>query len=172
MNLTAAAALSRITSTGEDFRMLQATTNRVAAHTPTAINEGIRRRTEDSIAYLAEHPEEIDERLGELDREWDIERVIETNASALALTGVILGATTDRRFLIVPAVVTAFLLQHALQGWCPPVPILRRLGVRTASEIAEERYALKHLRGDFAEPVSASAAAATRAPDVLAAVRQ
>jgi hypothetical protein len=45
--------------------------------------------------------------------------------------------------------VTGFLLQHAIQGWCPPVPILRRLGFRTADEINRERYALKALRGDF-----------------------
>jgi hypothetical protein len=31
---------------------------------------------------------------------------------------------------ILPALVTAFLFQHAVQGWCPPVPILRRLGFR------------------------------------------
>jgi hypothetical protein len=30
------------------------------------------------------------------------------------------------------------------------VPILRRLGFRMASEIEQERYALKALRGDFA----------------------
>jgi hypothetical protein len=41
------------------------------------------------------------------------------------------------------------LLQHAVQGWCPPIPILRRLGFRTADEINRERYALKALRGDF-----------------------
>ena len=38
---------------------------------------------------------------------------------------------------------------HGLQGWCPPVPFLRRMGFRTASEIDYERYALKALRGDF-----------------------
>jgi hypothetical protein len=31
------------------------------------------------------------------------------------------------------------------------VPLFRRLGFRTASEIDEERYALKALRGDFAD---------------------
>jgi hypothetical protein len=46
--------------------------------------------------------------------------------------------------------VTAFLFQHAVQGWCPPVPILRRLGFRTVTEIEQERHALKALRGDFA----------------------
>jgi hypothetical protein len=49
----------------------------------------------------------------------------------------------------VPAVVTTFLLQHALQGWCPPVPFFRKRGVRTMREIDTERYALKALRGDF-----------------------
>jgi hypothetical protein len=57
----------------------------------------------------------------------------------------------DRRFVAVPLVVTGFLLQHALQGWCPPLPVLRRLGVRTAREIERERTALKALRGDFDE---------------------
>lgn len=85
-----------------------------------------------------------------MDEEWDIERAIECNASALAFTGVVLGATSDRRWLILPAMVTSFLFQHAVQGWCPPVPVLRRMGFRTAHEIEEERQALKALRGDFA----------------------
>ena len=55
----------------------------------------------------------------------------------------------DRRFYLLPAAVAGFLLQHAVQGWCPPVPVFRRLGFRTAAEIDEERYALKALRGDF-----------------------
>jgi len=49
-----------------------------------------------------------------------------------------------------PAVVGTFLLQHAVQGWCPPLTVFRRLGFRTAGEIARERYALKAMRGDFA----------------------
>src|SRR5690606_16646712 len=99
--------------------------------------------------YFAEHPEEIDRRLKELDREWDIERALEANAAALAFTGILLGARTDRRWFLLPAAVTAFLFQHAVQGWCPPLPILRRFGFRTASEINKERYALKVLKGDF-----------------------
>jgi hypothetical protein len=91
----------------------------------------------------------VERRLEELDREWDIERTLEANAAAVSLFGVVLGASVGRRWLILPGFVAGFLLQHALQGWCPPVPLFRRLGVRTASEIAEERYALKALRGDF-----------------------
>ena len=79
---------------------------------------------------------------------WDIERTLEANASLVALIGLGLGAFVHRRFYLLPAVVAGFLLQHALQGWCPPLPVFRRLGVRTAREI-EERTTLKALRGDF-----------------------
>lgn len=149
--------------------MLPKTTDRVSSNTPAAINRRISRDVARSVAYYAGHPAEINERLDELDREWDIERVLEANASALALTGVVLGSTADRRFLILPALVTAFLLQHALQGWCPPVPLLRRLGIRTATEIEQERYALKVLRGDFSSEPKGDAA--ERAERVLEAVR-
>jgi hypothetical protein len=84
-----------------------------------------------------------------LDREWDIERTLEANAASVALIGLGLGTFLDRRLYVLPALVCGFLLQHAIQGWCPPVPLFRRLGVRTASEIDHERYALKALRGDF-----------------------
>lgn len=104
-------------------------------------------------------------RLRELDQEWDIERTLEANAATLALVGVVLGATNDRRWLWLPGLVTGFLLQHAVQGWCPPLPILRSLGVRTNREIDAERVALKALRGDFAGVHSAGdqAAAALQA---------
>ncbi len=129
--------------------MIPTTQNRVRQHTPDEVNERIDQEIEQRVQDLAAAPEEIDDRLRELDGEWDIERAIELNASTLALTGVVLGATTDRRFLILPALVTGFLLQHAVQGWCPPVPILRRMGFRTAQEIERERHMLKAVRGDY-----------------------
>ncbi len=125
------------------------TANRVPAHTDEEINRRIREETERRLAYYEAHPDEIPARLSALDQEWDIERTLEANAAALAFTGVLLGTTVDRRWLALPALVTTFLFQHAVQGWCPPLPILRRLGFRTADEINEERFALKALRGDF-----------------------
>ncbi len=101
-----------------------------------------------SLPYT-EHPEEIEQRLRELDEEWDIERTLEANATTLGLVGLGLGATVSRKYFFLPTVVLGFLLQHALQGWCPPVPLFRRLGVRTQTEIETERYALRALRGDF-----------------------
>ena len=72
-------------------------------------------------------------------------------AASFSLTGIVLGSTVDRRWYLLPTAVLSFLLLHAIQGWCPPLPILRALGIRTRQEIARERYALKALAGDFAE---------------------
>ncbi len=130
--------------------MLPATDQRVPQHTPDRYNAEIRRKTEANIArYAREGRGAIDRRLAELDQEWDIERVLEANAASVALVGVGLAALVNRKFLLLPALVGGFLLQHALQGWCPPVPLFRRLGVRTSAEINQERFALKSLRGDF-----------------------
>ena len=153
--------------------MLPATTHRVALNTDETINERIRRRTEQSVVLCAAAgPEVIERRLAELDHEWDIERTLEANASSLVLLGLGLGAFVDRRYLALPAVVGGFLLQHALQGWCPPVPVLRRLGFRTQSEIDEERYALKALRGDFRETESVTASSHESVRRLLSVVRR
>lgn len=129
--------------------MLPDTTSRVTDNTADAINERIENAISDSVAYHATHLGDIDLRLAELDREWDIERTLEANAAGFSLLGLTLAVTVNRRWLALPAGVAAFLMQHALQGWCPPVVLFRRLGVRTAAEIARERFALKALRGDF-----------------------
>jgi hypothetical protein len=129
--------------------MISDTVNRVAEHTPPEVNEKIQSKTEMNIKFYGAHPEIIGQRLEELDREWDIERLLEANGSALLLLGLALGIFVDRKWLAVPALVGGFCLQHAVQGWCPPIEVFRRRGVRTATEIEEERIALKAIRGDF-----------------------
>ena len=130
--------------------MTPATTTRVQEYTDEAVNERIHQQTKRNIAYFAGKGRNgINRRLEELDREWDVERLLEANAASIALLGFGLGAFVDRRFFVLPAMVVGFLLQHAVQGWCPPIPVLRRLGIRIASEIATERYSLKVIRGDF-----------------------
>ena len=145
---------------------MTSTIDRVPRHTSEDINRRIQQDIRTSVRHYAQHTHEIPRRLRELREEWDIERAIEANASALAFTGTVLGATGDRRWFALPALVTAFLFQHAIQGWCPPVPVLRRLGFRTAHEIEQERTALMALRGDF----DGVAAAPDKAGRALAAV--
>jgi hypothetical protein len=126
--------------------------DRVRANTAEEINRQIDRDIEIRVREYSHRTEsEITRRINELERELDIERLLETNASLLAFIGLVLGITRNRKWLMVPGIVLPFLFQHAIQGWCPPVPILRRLGVRTRDEINREKYALKALRGDFDE---------------------
>jgi len=124
--------------------------DRVREHTAPEINQRIDQETVDSISLYrhADHAV-IARRLEKLDHEWDMERILETNASSLVLFGVLMGAFVNKWWLLLPFIVASFLLLHAIQGWCPPVPILRRRGVRTRREIDRERSALKLLRGDF-----------------------
>lgn len=126
---------------------LASSVGRVPLHTADSVNEVIRQTTERSISrYRNAAPEEIDRRLQQLDYEWDVERAIETNAALFSLGELALAALVNRRWLALPAAVSVFLLQHSLQGWCPPLPVLRRLGFRTSDEIQTEREALQRFR--------------------------
>lgn len=135
------------------------TSERVAQHSSSAANETIEAQMWERVSQLeGATREEIGERIEELRREWDIERVLEANAASIALLGIGLGTFVNRRWFALPAVVASFLLQHAVQGWCPPLPLFRKLGVRTAEEIHREILALKLMRGDFGQPTSAAVA--------------
>lgn len=139
--------------------------DRVRANTDPVINQRLDAETEHRIRlYANQDSAVIDQRLQELDREWDIERFLETNASGLMLGGLLLGATVSRKWFIIPFAVAGFLLQHAVQGYCPPVALLRSRGVRTRREIERERYGLKALRGDFDTALHDAKSGAAREP--------
>lgn len=125
--------------------------DRIREHSPTPLNERIDRATQRRVLRAGgESTTALSRRIEQLDGEWDMERVLETNASAIALSGVLLGLFVNRKFFIVPCIILPFLLQHATQGWCPPIPFFRSRGVRTRKEIDTEKVAVKALRGDFA----------------------
>jgi hypothetical protein len=108
------------------------------------IDERTRSAAVDALASGA-----IGERLTALEAEWDAERVLFTATGINVLLGLLLGWRVDRRWYAWVAGVGAFQLQHGLQGWCPPLAVIRRLGLRTRREIDEERHALKVCRGDY-----------------------
>lgn len=105
----------------------------------------------EEVEISASDPGRIEKRLSALEREWDIERMLEANASSLVVLGTLLGYLVNGWFYWIPLLVGGFLLQHAIQGWCPPIRLFRRLGFRTHAEIATEYYSLRALRGDFRE---------------------
>src|SRR5690349_15133463 len=57
---------------------------RVPEHTATDVNLAIAERTKESIAHYDDHREHIPRRLGELDREWDVERMLALGSSCIS----------------------------------------------------------------------------------------
>ncbi len=147
--------------------------DRVRANTPTSANQKIDEAITAQVNSYADQPiANISQRLEALEKEWDTERVLEMNASLLAFTGLILGIMVNQNWLWLTDLVLLFLFQHALQGWCPPLPIIRAFGVRTRNEIDQEKFALKALRGDFARvPAASEAESGDRARESLLAVK-
>lgn len=122
------------------------TNDRVRENTSKKALEKIDRKTEENIhRYGSQDRAAIRERIEALNREWDTERVLEVTSGINVLLGLALGLTVNRRWLLLSAVSSSFLVQHTLQGWCPPLPVIRSLGVRTKNEIEQERDALMEM---------------------------
>lgn len=120
--------------------------DRVRKVTSEEINQKIKDEIEKNTRYYSSrNADEIKDRIKTLEEEWDVERVLELNASLVALCGIILSSIHNKKWLIFSGIVTGFLAQHAIQGWCPPIPLFRRLKIRTQKEIETERHALLNI---------------------------
>ena len=125
-------------------------TDQVRRHTPARFNQRIDEATMKRVwQYARQPPATLAARIQELDREWDLERILETGAGTLALSGVLMSGLKSRRWLLVSASVLTLLLQHSLTRTSPLSDALRAFGVRTRREIDAEKYAMRMLRGDF-----------------------
>jgi hypothetical protein len=91
----------------------------------------------------------LNDELDTLEREWDIERALQLNGAAMALTGTVLAMTVNKKWMILPLIATAFLAQQSLMKWCPLKPLFQKLGFRDNNEIVREKMALKALKGQF-----------------------
>lgn len=135
-----------------EIRILPATTKRVQLNTCDSVNRKISEQTAQRIKELKDADSEtIAKRLEQLDYEWDIERMLETNAAVAVLLGSYLGFKGCKAWFLLPGLVGVFLLQHALQGWCPPVCLFRKMGIRTAEEINNEKIELQKLSGELVD---------------------
>ncbi|MBI5545437.1 MAG: hypothetical protein HY901_16245 [Deltaproteobacteria bacterium] len=135
--------------------------DRVRAHTPNPINEQIDSQTRARLAEVQElGPVQVGRRLADLDREWDVDRTLMAMFPILGGTTFALGlrAITARKkgngWLYLFGTQMAFMMLHAVAGWCPPVSVLRRLGIRTQREITLERQSLLAGAGSAAPGIS------------------
>ncbi len=100
------------------------TTDRIRRQTDPAVLRRIDRDTDLRIMWYTKRTvTELRERLVELDHEPDVEGSLAARGPLLALANAVIGGSTTKDL----------------------VPLLRRLGVRTRSEIDRERQALRSL---------------------------
>ena len=110
----------------------------------------------------------LDTRLAALDREWEIERVVEAQSALSGLAGVVLMAARGTSWMWLPVTVFGCMLQRATRGWSPMITLLNQRGYRLRTEIEDEKFGLRLLRGDFAGIPSATEAV----PEVRAAANR
>jgi hypothetical protein len=139
--------------------------DRVRANTSPVINERLDQEARGRLHRSAAQgsSDELTERIFQLEQEWDFDRVLEAEASLMGIVGLMLAISVDKRLLVLPAFVSTMMVLHANHGWYPLLPLFRRLGIRSRSEIERERYGLKALRGDFDHVPPPDISAAARA---------
>lgn len=124
--------------------MLALKQDKVRKNTAEKVNRKIDQCTKENIERFSNGTREvIQNRIKKLNEELDIEQALKLTSGANVLIGIGLGLTVNKRWLLLSAISSAFLIQHSLQGWCPPLPVLRKRGVRTREEINQEIDALK-----------------------------
>lgn len=121
------------------------TRDRVRLHTSQESNEKIDQQTVCNIlnnSTLAK--DQILNRLKELNQEWDIDRALMANFAIIGGAALLRGFF-KRKALGMLTIQMSFMLYHAVKGWCPPLPVFRKLGFRTKSEIEAEKSELLKL---------------------------
>lgn len=120
--------------------------DRVRKSTPKRINLEIDAETKSRLVeYQSKSWSEIQARISELEREWDVDRALMAVFAVLGGTTFALGQKVNRKWLALFSVQLGFLFYHSVKGWCPPVAVLRRMGFRTVREIDAEKIALEAL---------------------------
>lgn len=105
---------------------------------------------EERLACLADAgPQAITDRLGQLDREWSAGRMTKAVIGVMIVAGLALTAFLNPWWLLLPAVGGLFLLQYLFsrQSWLGAT--FREMGFRSSTDIDQEKFALRALRGDF-----------------------
>ncbi|MCY7421614.1 MAG: hypothetical protein LH478_07705 [Chitinophagaceae bacterium] len=116
-------------------------TKKMVQHAKPAIGNSNKGVADNLDYYRLESEEVIGTRIKELEAEWDVERTVELKASLLALSGIILGVSAGKKWLIIPAAICSFFAIHAIRG--NRLPLTGNF--RTRKQIAEEQFGLKEL---------------------------
>lgn len=125
-----------------------------------------------NLAYYATRPEEIESRLAELDSEMDVDRAMDVYALRAAALGGVLSILRGRSWALLPLAAAAMLGLQTATGDSGLRRALRKMGYRTAEEIAAEEDALFALLDKRPHPAADGprpplAPGATRDPSLI-----
>ena len=102
--------------------------DRVRKHTAPGVNARIDRLTNATLKESVDGGRDaMIARLKELDREWDVDRALMANFAIIGTLTHELGRRHHHNWTYLFRAQLGFLFMHALVGWCPPLPVLRRL---------------------------------------------
>lgn len=118
-----------------------ARSDRIRRRTSPHVNEDIDLKTHEKMENALQGGREaIIHRLHQLDRELDVERVLLGYFGFIGGAALVFGRRGSWKRVL--GTQSLFAVMQVFVGWCPPLVVLRRLGFRTAREIAAERAAL------------------------------
>nr|WKN34993.1 hypothetical protein K4G66_21690 [Tunicatimonas sp. TK19036] len=101
------------------------------------------------LLYYAHHPQFIEHRIQQLEKETSVEQVVEVGSVSLSLIGLILGASGNKRWLLLSVLAAGLLFLKNEKRSTVLTSQLQAQGYRTNNEISHERNVLRALRGDF-----------------------
>jgi hypothetical protein len=124
--------------------------DRIKEHSADIVNSRIEEETELRVRDLARlENDDLNVAVTKLEHEWDVDRALMAFFAAATSTALLLALKKNKKFFRLLGVQLTFMLNYAVNGWCPPLALFRRLCFRSQKEIDSELYALKTLRGDF-----------------------
>ncbi len=130
--------------------------DRVREHTAAVVNDKLDAKMRASIEdCISQGKDAVSARLQRLEQEWDIDRALFVKFAVVggaaflagmyrySHSGPIRGRRKGMLYLLGSQL--GFLFLHGTVGWCPPVPVFRRLGFRTTKEIETEKAVLRQI---------------------------
>ncbi|WKN42543.1 hypothetical protein [Tunicatimonas pelagia] len=101
------------------------------------------------LLYYAHHPQFINHRINQLERETSLEKIIENSSIALSLTGIVLAFVSNRRWLVLALLASGLFFLKKEPKDNQLQQLLQQQGYRSEKEIQREQQILQALRGDY-----------------------
>jgi len=125
------------------------TNNGIDTHHHVTAGDTTSQKINRRLLYYANHPQFIEHRIKQLDRETSVEQVIDNSTASISLAGMLLALLSSRRWLILSVLASLLFFLKGQSKEIGLLTVLREQGYRSQKEISREKQMLQALRGDF-----------------------